>query len=156
MTRLLDQALKILVASLMAMMVVVVTWQVLSRYVMSDPSPWTEEVARMLLIWVGLLGGAFAYREKSHLGIDLLAQKLGPRGKKRLSIFADLCCGLFALTVLVIGGSALVQLTWQLHQTTAVLGIPMAWVYIALPLSGLLVAWYSMIAILDYQDGESA
>jgi TRAP-type C4-dicarboxylate transport system permease small subunit len=110
----------------------------------------------MLLIWVGLLGGVFAYREKSHLGIDLLPQKLGPRGKKRLSIFADLCCGLFAVAVLVVGGSALVQLTWELHQTTAVLGIPMAWVYIALPLSGLLIAYYSVVAIVDYQGEESA
>jgi TRAP-type C4-dicarboxylate transport system permease small subunit len=160
MTRLLDKALQILVAGFVALMVVVVTWQVISRYLMSDPSPWTEEVARMLLIWVGLLGGVYAYREKAHLGIDLLPQKLGPVGRKRLSIFADLCCGLFAIAVLVVGGSALVQLTWELHQTTAVLGIPMALVYTVLPLSGLLTAWYSFVSIRDYAavdgDGEGA
>ncbi len=155
MTRFLDKSLRVLVASFIALMVLAVTWQVVSRYLMSDPSPWTEEVARMLLIWVGLLGGVYAYREKAHLGIDLLPQKLGTVGKKRLSLFADVCCGLFAIAVLVIGGSALVQLTWELGQTTAVLGIPMAWVYTVLPLSGLLTAYYSVVSILDYTDGES-
>jgi len=156
MTGFLDKLLRFMVASIMAMMVVVVTWQVISRYAMSDPSPWTEEVARMLLIWVGLLGGVFAYREKAHLGLDLLPQSLGATGKKQLSIFADICCGAFALTVLIVGGASLVQLTWELRQTTAVLGIPMAYVYTVLPLSGVLIVYYSAVSIAGYQpEAES-
>lgn len=148
MTGFLDKILKILVASCMALMVVVVSWQVFSRYAMGDPSPWTEEVARMLLIWVGLLGAVFAYSEKSHLGLDLLPQRVGPVGKRRLSLFSDFACGAFALTVLVVGGAMLVQLTWELKQTTAVLGVPMAWVYIVLPLSGILIVYYSIVSFI--------
>ena len=102
----------------------------------------------MLLIWVGLLGGVYAYREKAHLGLDLLYQKVGNMGKRRLEIFTDICCGLFALAVLVVGGGSLVQLTWELKQTTAVLGIPMAWVYSVLPLSGVLIIFYSLAFLL--------
>jgi TRAP-type C4-dicarboxylate transport system permease small subunit len=138
----------------MAMMVAVVTWQVVSRYAMANPSPWTEEAARMLLIWVGLFGGVFAYREKAHLGLDLLAQKLGPAGKRRLSILADVSCGLFALAVLVVGGSALVLLTWELRQTTAVLGIPMAYVYTVLPLSGLMIVYYSVVSVVVSEENR--
>lgn len=149
MTKFLDRAVRVLVATCLAMMVVVVTWQVVSRYAMSDPSPWTEEVARMLLIWVGLFGGVFAYREKAHLGLDLLPQRLGPVGQRRLSILSDICCGMFALAVLVVGGASLVQLTWELRQTTAVLGIPMAYVYTVLPISGALIVYYSIVSLLS-------
>ena len=148
MTRFLDKLLQLVMVLCMAMMVVVVTWQVVSRYALGDPSAWTEEVARMLLIWVGLLGGVYAYREKAHLGLDLLFHKVGPLGKKRLNTIADISCGSFALAVLVIGGGALVQLTWELRQTTAALGIPMAWVYTVLPISGLLIVYYSIASLL--------
>ena len=152
MTRLLDIFVKAVVASCMAGMVVVVTWQVLSRYVLGDPSAWTEEVARMLLIWVGLLGAVCVYREKSHLGLDLLQQKLGADHAGWLQAVSDICCGAFALAVLVVGGGALVQLTWELRQTTAALGIPMAWVYLVLPLSGLLILYYSIVSLLSPGD----
>jgi len=136
-------------ASCLALMVAVVTWQVVSRYVLGDPSAWTEEVARMLLIWVGLLGGVYAYRMNAHLGLDLLRMKVGPVGQRRLDVISDVLCGLFALTVLVIGGGMLVQLTWELKQTTAALGIPMAWVYVVLPLSGVLIVYYSILSLLS-------
>lgn len=152
MTRFLDKLLKFLIATLMATMVVVVTWQVVSRYALGDPSAWTEEVARMLLIWVGLLGGAYAYREKAHLGLDLLPQKVGPVGKKRLNRITDICCGSFALAVLVVGGGLLVQLTWELEQTTAALGIPMAWVYTVLPISGVLIVYYSIVSLMSTEQ----
>lgn len=149
MTRILDVLLKFLMASCLALMVAVVTWQVVSRYALGDPSAWTEEVARMLLIWVGLLGGVYAYRLKAHLGLDLLRMKVGPVGQRRLDVISDVFCGLFALTVLVIGGGLLVQLTWELKQTTAALGIPMAWVYVVLPLSGVLIVYYSILSLLS-------
>ena len=95
-----------------------------------------------------MLGAVFAYSEKSHLGLDLLPQKLGPAGHRRLSLCSDFAGGLFALSVLLIGGSMLVQLTWELKQTTAVLGIPMAWVYVVLPLSGALIVYYSVVSFI--------
>lgn len=153
MIALLDRLIRFLVMTCMALMVVVVSWQVFSRYALSSPSPWTEEVALMLLIWVGLLGGVYAYRERAHLGIDLLRQKVGAVGQRRLDVITELSCGLFAFAVLVVGGGALVKLTWELRQTTAVLGIPMAWVYLVLPLSGILIVLYS-IAALAGQDAE--
>ena len=156
MTRFLDRLLQLLMVFCMAMMVVVVTWQVVSRYALGDPSAWTEEVARMLLIWVGLLGGVYAYREKAHLGLDLLFHKVGPVGQRRLNRITDICCGAFALAVLVIGGGALVQLTWELRQTTAALGIPMAWVYTVLPISGLLIVYYSITSLFSHDAEEDA
>jgi TRAP-type C4-dicarboxylate transport system permease small subunit len=78
----------------------------------------------------------------------LLRQKLDGPGRRRLDRVTDLFCGSFAIAVLIVGGLSLVRLTWQLQQTTAVLGIPMAWVYIALPLSGGLITWFAVVSLL--------
>lgn len=139
--------LRTAVITLLALMVIVVSWQVISRYVLSSPSPWTEEVARMVLVWLGFLGAAYAHSEDAHLGIDLLEESLAEANRARLNILIDLICLVFAAAVLVLGGSLLVQLTWQLEQTTAVLGIPMAWVYSVLPLSGFLICLHSLTNI---------
>jgi len=72
----LDKSLRFALALLMTAMVGSVVWQVLSRYLFVVPAAWTEELARFLLIWIGMLGAAYAYRQGSHLGIDLLANKL--------------------------------------------------------------------------------
>ncbi|WP_254843567.1 TRAP transporter small permease [Shewanella sp. UCD-KL21] len=128
---------------MMALLVLDVTWQVLTRFILPQPSSFTEEVARFLLIWVSLLGGAFAYREHSHLGFDLFVSKLS--AAKARFVF-KLCCFLvavFAISVLIIGGSNLVYLTWLLGQESPVLNIPMAAIYIVLPISGLLFLLYS-------------
>ena len=61
---------------LMAAMVLDVTWQVFTRFILRDPSSFTEELARFLLIWIGVLGAAYALKTKAHLGIDILTYKL--------------------------------------------------------------------------------
>ena len=64
---------------LMSVMVIDVSWQVASRFVFRAPSSFTEELAGFLLIWIGLLGAAYGFRTRAHLGIDLLVTKLqGP------------------------------------------------------------------------------
>ena len=103
----------------------------------------------MILIWLSFLGAAYAHSEDAHLGIDLLEQSLQPANRGRVTFVIDLVCLLFAASVLVLGGSLLVQLTWQLEQTTAVLGIPMAWVYVVLPLSGFLICVHSVNNMLN-------
>lgn len=133
----------------MALMVICVTWQVVSRYFLGQPSSWTEELSRYLLIWVGLLGGSYAYHVKMHLGLDLLAQKLPPKARALQRRFIHGAVLFFALTALIGGGFKLIWLTWELSQYSAALGLPMAVVYCSLPISGLMLVFYASIAILD-------
>lgn len=138
-----DKVLRTLLVIMMALLVVDVTWQVLTRFILPQPSSFTEEVARFLLIWVSLLGGAYAYRLHSHLGFDLIVKNLPVN--KAVALYR-LCCvlvALFAIGVLIIGGSNLVNLTWTLGQYSPVLHVPMAAVYSVIPLSGLLFVLYS-------------
>jgi TRAP-type C4-dicarboxylate transport system permease small subunit len=128
---------------MMALLVIDVTWQVLTRFILPQPSYFTEEVARFLLIWISLIGGAYAYKLHSHLGFDLFVRNLAEQ--KAVFIYR-LCCvlvAIFAIWVLIVGGGNLVWLTWLLGQHSPVLNVPMAFIYLAIPISGGLFLLYS-------------
>ncbi len=144
-----DGVFRVLLALLIAVMVACVTWQIVSRYLLGDPSPWTEELARFLLIWIGLLGGSFAYHMKMHLGLDLVSERLQGRARILHAQGIHIVVILFAATVLVGGGLSLVQLTSELNQYSAALGVPMSLVYCSLPISGVMFIFYALIALLE-------
>ena len=139
----LDHVLRWALIALASFMILVVTWQVISRYVLRAPSSLTEEIARFGLIWLGLLGSVYTFRNRMHVGIDILVSPL--KGKKRLlaEMFSLIACALFAVLVLIYGGWQLVQLTWQLDQTSAAMGVKMAYVYSIIPISGILMLVYA-------------
>ncbi|MBF85209.1 MAG: hypothetical protein CL489_12180 [Acidobacteria bacterium] len=132
------------VIGLTAILVVDVLWQVCSRYVFSSPSSWTEELATFLLIWVGLLGAAVAFREHAHLGIEYLPARMSPRIRCAVEVLALASTALFCVLVLVYGGATLVIRTVSLLQTSPALGLPMGYVYLALPVGGFFMTVYSL------------
>ena len=150
-----DKGLELLLIGLMALLVVDVLWQVLSRYVLASPSSFTDEVAGFLLIWVGLLGAAYVAGREEHLAIDLLVRRASKRGQYRLRQMGYGCICLFALAVLVVGGSWLVYTRFHLGVTSASLEINLGYVYLALPLSGLLTAYYAMDSLFKMSNKES-
>ena len=136
---------------LMGASVVNVLWQVATRFVLGDPSAFTDELARYLLIWIGLLGGAYASGKQLHLAIDLLPLRLSGRpAGSVLTIVIKLVVFLFALFVLVLGGGRLVYIVLVLGQTSAALGVPLAYVYTVLPLSGLVIMYYTATFIYEH------
>lgn len=149
-----DRCLNWSLVSLMACMVLAVTWQVVSRYLFASASAWTEEVARFLLIWIGMLGGAYAFRTGMHIGLDLLPKKLTGIPARNLRWFTQAVIILFALAVLVIGGGRLVLLTWELRQYSAVLGLPIAVVYSVIPLTGILIILFSFVGSDVSEHGD--
>ena len=133
MRKIIDKGLELSLIFLMAFLVVDVLWQVLSRYILVSPSSVTDELAGYLLIWVGLLGAAYVSGKNEHLAIDLLLQHIRPSRRKLLRLFIFLIVFLFAVFVLIVGG------TWL-----ASLEINLGYVYLALPLGGLLTAYYAV------------
>ncbi len=153
---LLDRALRWALILLMVGLVLAVTWQVVSRYLFASPSSWTEEIARFLLIWIGTLGAAYAFRVNAHIGLDLLPKKLSGTAARQLHWFTLGVIILFAVAVLVIGGSKLVYLTWDLRQYSAVLGLPISFVYSIIPVTGVLIVIYSLAAFPHVPDADAA
>jgi TRAP-type C4-dicarboxylate transport system permease small subunit len=144
-----DTALGWTVAALMGLSVLNVLWQVASRYVLGAPSAFTDEAARFLLIWVSLLGAAYASGQRLHLAIDLLPRALHGRARARLGLALQGAVALFALVVMVGGGLRLVGLSFLLGQRSAALGLPLGAVYLVLPLAGVLIAYYAAEALRD-------
>lgn len=144
----LDHILGIFLVILMALMVLSVLWQIFSRYLMNSPSSFTEELARYLFIWIGILGAAYASGQQTHLAIDILPPKLNPVNRIRLRIGINLLIILFCLTVLVVGGGNLVYVNYELGQSSAALNLPLSWVYSIVPLSGVLVIFYKVNEII--------
>lgn len=139
-----DRCLEWIMVTLMVVLVVDVTWQVVSRYLLGEASSFSEEVARYLLIWIGLLGSAYAYRKKMHLAFDLLTDKAAGKLKFWMELVIHSFIILFSVIVLIFGGWYLVELTWELNQLSASLQISLAYVYFALPLSGFLIVFYAV------------
>ena len=147
-----DRALAWACVVLMGASVLNVTWQVVARFMLGSPSGFTDELARFLLIWLGLLGAAYAVGQRMHLAIDLLPRALdgrpGPRAA--LGIVLQGAVLLFAAGVMLYGGGNLVRLTTLLDQRSAALGVSLGAVYSVLPLAGACVALYAGLAIAQY------
>ncbi|MCL6266289.1 TRAP transporter small permease [Flagellimonas myxillae] len=130
---------------IMAIMVVNVLWQVFSRYILGSPSSFTDELARYLMIWLGVLGAAFVAGKNGHVAIDLIPSKLNAKSQKTVKKVVAILIILFSLTALVIGGSRLVYITYVLQQYSPALQLPLAIVYLVLPISGMLIIYYKIL-----------
>ncbi len=150
----LNKILEISLVFIMSILVIDVLWQVTSRYLLSSPSSFTYELAGFLLIWVGLLGAAYVAGRHEHLAIDLLLQKTRPSRKRNLMILIQLSILLFAVSVMVVGGSYLVYTRFILDVRSAALEIPLGYVYIVIPLSGLLIVYYSVYSLINLYKYE--
>lgn len=139
-----DNTLGWFLAILLATMVADVLWGVFTRYAIGYQSSWTDELARFLMIWVGMLGAAYASGKNMHIAIDLLPQYLNDKNNKRLDIFISTTVILFVLGVFIIGGSRYVYISFTLGQTSPALRIPMGLVYLVFPISGILIIYYKI------------
>lgn len=141
---LVDRVLGTLLVGLMGAAVLNVLWQVFSRYVLGAPSSFTQEIARFLLIWVGVLGAGYGVGQHDHLALEILPERLEGRAQAGLRICIQGCILAFAVGALIVGGGRLVYVQLALGQTSASLDIPIGYVYLVLPLSGLVMGFYTL------------
>ena len=150
----LDRGLEAFVAVVMAVLVLDVSWQVFTRFVLRDPSTWTDELATFLLVWVSLLGAAVALRRGAHLGVDYFVERLRPQHRRHVQVFAFFCTGVFSLSVMTVGGRILVGRKLELGETAPALGIDLGYVYLALPISGFFLTVYSIELLVQSLGGS--
>jgi len=147
-TAIITRILGVILVILMSVIVLDVSWQVFTRFILRDPSSITEELAGFLLIWIGLLGASYALFTRAHLGIDVLTAKLTGVRRYMVDLLINGVVLLFALFILVIGGLRLVNLTFTLNQISPSMGIPMGYVYLVLPITGILMMFFSFRSII--------
>lgn len=140
-----DVVLEKTLVVIMSLMVVNVLWQVFSRYILSNPSSFTDELARYLMIWVGVLGAAYVAGKGNHVAITYFSEKFSPENYKKVKIFIHLTILAFAILGMLIGGSRLVYITLVLGQLSPALKIPLGVVYSVIPISGVLIIFYKIL-----------
>ena len=138
----LNRVLEVFLVILMSVLVIDVLWQVFSRYLLSSPSSFTDELAGFLLIWVGLLGAAYVAGRKEHLAIDILLQKSPPERQRKLQYLIHSLIFLFALFVMFVGGVILMYTRFVLQVKSAALQLSLGYVYIIIPIGGLIIMFY--------------
>ena len=146
-----DVVLSSACAVLFAAMVVIGTYQIVTRFIFKNPSTVSEELLTYSFTWMALLASALVFGKRDHMRRGFLADKIGKAGQKVLNIFSEVLIMLLAGSVMIYGGVTIMELT--MTQSTASLGIPMGVVYTIIPLSGCLIVLYSILNIIDLVAG---
>ena len=147
----LDRVLMWACVVLFAVLVVDVTCQVFARQVLNQPSGWSEELAKYLFIWLGLFGSALVFGERGHIAVDFAIKKLPEKVKIAISALVQLSILAFTGLVLIWGGFRVVDLAWAQNLT----GLPVnvGPLYLALPISGILIAFYTAYHLVRILTG---
>lgn len=150
-----DKTLLIITGSLFLVMVGIMMWQVISRYILNSPATVTEEFLRFSLIWLSMLAAAYVVGQKKHIAITFLRDRLKDRNILVIDIFVQVIFLVFSAVIMVYGGIRAVSLT--MAQISPSLGIPMGLVYLALPISGILIIFYSVLNLKElFTEKEKA
>lgn len=137
----LDAVLRWITVALFALLLVLVVWQVFSRQVVGDPATWTDEGARMAFVWLGLFASALVFGERGHIAVEFFARRLPERMERGLAIGVQVMVMVFALVICIWGGWSAAQNAWT--QELSALPFTYGQMYLALPITGLLVLFYA-------------
>ena len=140
-----------LLAATVAILIVPVTMQIVSRYTALIPSYiWTEELSRFLFIWMVMLGAMVAVREGTHFDVDVWPE-FSPRAAARLRMFSNVFVLLFAC-VFIYWGVQFVRFGWR--QQSELAELPMPFIFLAWPMAG--VTWALFLGEAFMRDARIA
>ncbi len=149
--------LKVLLTLLMAVLIIPVSMQIISRYTGLIPRYiWTEEIARFCFIWIILIGAMIAVRDGTHFDVDVL-----PHSSNRL---IELIMKLFVYTAMTIAALTFVIYGYDFailgsRQRSEIAGLPMLSIYIGWPVAG--ATWVLFLAekiwdeVTNYRSGAA-
>ncbi|SPT69479.1 2,3-diketo-L-gulonate TRAP transporter small permease protein YiaM [Anaerobiospirillum thomasii] len=146
--KLLDNFLKFMCIFLCGAMVVLVSWQVISRFVLQDPSAISEELANICFVWTALLGAALLYGERGHMAISFIPEKLGPVKQHILFIISEIFTMAMACWILTYGGMN-IAMNAMSQTNAAMLWLKIGQIYSVVPLVGVCIVFYSIYNILE-------
>jgi TRAP-type transport system small permease protein len=135
---------KVLVIGMMAVMSVVVLAQVFLRYVVQASLSWSEELARYLMVWIGLFGASLALQEGRHIEVTLLLDRM-PRALRKILMGIALVAVLGFLGLVFYQGVVLTRNIWL--QRSPAMSLPMVIPYAAIPLGSVFMMIQVLLAL---------
>ncbi len=112
------------------------TWQIFTRWVVRDPSTFTDEFLRYALIWSAMIGSAYCFYKNEHLALDLFSSKARGVPKILLTIFIEAAIIFFVVYVFIWGG---IKVASNATNASSVMKIPFKVLYSVFPISGVLI-----------------
>ena len=145
--KVLNRSLNVLAGGSFLAMVALTCWQVFTRYILQNPSSWSEEMVSYLFAWMSLFGASIVVGERGHMNIPIVVERMGEKGRKIFAVFGEIVALAFALVILVYGGTQITSLA--MGQMTSALGVPIGIFYVVLPISGVINIVYTILNIID-------
>ena len=139
---------KVVSCTLLMVVLVVLTWQVFSRYALGDPSTWSEEISRYLFVWVIFLSGSYAVQENAHIRIDSVVKLWPGKSQKWVLLLGDFIWLAASIAILVIS-YRWVKMQAGMGTVSIVLEQPMWYFYAAVPVGYLLLIIRLSINIIE-------
>ncbi|XQY92897.1 TRAP transporter small permease [Metabacillus sp. HB246100] len=143
-----DRVTAFLTCTLMIVMVLIACWQVFTRFVLNSPSTVSEEFLRYALIWLTMLGSAYAYGKKKHLAVVFVARKIPEKYQIVVKLLVEAVVLVFIVVILLFGGTQAYQNA--VGQVSSALGMPMQYLYLSLIVSGVLFLFYLILHVKEY------
>ena len=154
MRNILNKCLNGLAGLSLIVMTALTAYQVFTRYVLNNPSTWSEELVGYMFGWATMFGAAICTGERGHMNIPILVDMMKPAAKKVLLIFAEIVALLFSAIILVYGGTTVSSLAMG-QQTSSLWGLAVGTFYWVMPVCGVLMVVYSALNIVAIAKGES-
>ena len=142
--KVLDTVMRFLMALAMLTLLAFGTWQIFTRWVLGNPSTFTDELLRYVLIIAGFIGSAYCFYRDEHLALTLITDKAKGPFKLALDIFIEVCILFFVIYVFIFGGFKLANTATNV---SSVMHIPMKSLYMVEPICGILIV---LARILKY------
>lgn len=141
--KVLDRVVETVCSVWLLIMVAMTCWQIVSRYLLGAPSTYTEEFLRFSLVWVSMLALAYVAGLRKHVRFSLFSDMVSTDWQRYWDILIELAFLAFAIFILIQGGYNASSIT--MNQVSPSLGLPMGYIYSALPLAGIILALYSLL-----------
>ena len=147
--KILDAAMRFLMALAMGAQVVGGTWQIVSRWILRNPSTFTDEFLRYVLIWASMLGSAYCFYRDEHLSLELVTDRVHGVVAVILQVFIEACILFFVCYVFIYGGWKLARAAFNF---SSVMHLPYSFLYSILPISGIFIVVARVLKYLQLLD----
>lgn len=135
-----------------SVMVIATGLQVVFRFIVAHPLYWSEEVSRYAFVWAVFVGSAITVKGKAHIAVDYLVGFFPQRVQKALHYIVPGIVAIFLVTVI---SQSFRVVRVNMRQTSPAIGIPMGYIYLAIPVGCALMLFYTIINTL-HTDATSA
>ena len=147
MRNVLNRIMNVLAGVSLIAMTALTCWQVFTRYILSNPSTWSEELVGYLFAWASLFGASLITGERGHMNIPVVVELMPAKAQKFFAVFSEIIAMLFSAIILIYGGYKITLLA--MGQMTSSLGVAVGVFYVAMPVCGVINILYTVLNIYD-------